>query len=78
MEVKKKIKIRYAFSQAAALYVDINSWEKLFNTKHKSLQEDYDYGIKEFDTKKEAEAYISGINDANGWTDPIAEIVLKT
>lgn len=75
MEVKKKVKVMYAFSQAAALYVDINSWDELFNNKHESLQENYDYGIKEFDTKKEAEAYVSGISDANGWTDPIAEIV---
>ncbi len=47
----------------------------MFSNKHESMQEDYDYGIKEFDTKKEAEAYVSGVNDANGWTDPVAEIV---
>lgn len=75
MEVKKKVKVMYAFSQAAALYVDINGWDELFKSEHESLQENYDYGIKEFDTKKEAEAYMSGVNDANGWTDPIAEIV---
>ena len=75
MEVKKKIKVMYAFSQAASLYVDIHGWDALFNNKHDSMKEDYDYGIKEFDTKKEAEAYVSGVNDANGWTDPVAEIV---
>ena len=75
MEVKKKIRVIYAFSQAAALYVDINGWEELINNNHESLQLDYDYGIKEFDTKKEAEAYVSGVNDANGWLDPIAEIL---
>ena len=75
MEVKKKIRVIYAFSQAAALYVDVNGWEELINTNHESLQLDYDYGIKEFDTKKEAEAYVSGVNDANGWLDPIAEIL---
>lgn len=75
MEVKKKIKVAYAFSQAAAIYVDINGWDELFKAKHDSLKENHDYGIKEFDTKKEAEAYVNGVNDANGWTDPIAEIV---
>jgi hypothetical protein len=75
MEVKKKIRVIYAFSQAAALYVDVNGWEELINNNHESLQLDYDYGIKEFDTKKEAEAYVSGVNDANGWLDPIAEIL---
>lgn len=74
MEVKKKIKVRYAFSQAAALYVDVYGWDALFAEKHESMQEDYDYGIKEFDTKKEAEAYVQGVNDANGWMDPIAEL----
>ena len=29
MEVKKKVKVMYAFSQAAAIYVDINGWEAL-------------------------------------------------
>ena len=75
MEVKKKIKVIYAFSQAAALYVDVNGWEELVNNNHESLERGYDYGIKEFDTKKEAEAYVSGVNDANGWLDPIAEIL---
>jgi hypothetical protein len=75
MEVKKKVKVMYAFSQAAAIYVDINGWESLIKDKHESLQEGYDYGVKEFDTKREAEAYVSGVNDANGWTDPIADVV---
>jgi hypothetical protein len=75
MEVKKKVKVMYAFSQTAALFVDVYGWDELFNTKHDSMQEDYDYGIKEFDTKKEAEAYIDGVNDANGWNDPIATLV---
>ena len=75
MEVKKKIRVIYAFSQAAALYVDVNGWEELVNNNHESLEIGYDYGIKEFDTKKEAEAYVSGVNDANGWLDPIAEIL---
>lgn len=75
MEVKKKVRVVYAFSQAAALYVDINGWDSLIKDNHDSLIEDHDYGIKEFDTRKEAEAYVSGVNDANGWTDPIAEIL---
>jgi hypothetical protein len=75
MEVKKKVKVMYAFSQTAALFVDVYGWEELFKTEHNSMQLDYDYGIKEFDTKKEAEAYINGVNDANGWSDPVAQIM---
>ena len=75
MEVKKKIKVMCALSQSAALYVDVHGWESLFTTTHENMQEGYDYFIKEFDTKKEAEAYASGINDANGWIDPIAELL---
>ena len=73
--VKKKVKVMYAFSQTAALFVDVYGWEELFKTEHNSMQLDYDYGIKEFGTKKEAEAYISGVNDANGWSDPLAQMM---
>jgi hypothetical protein len=36
------------------------------------LQRGYDWEIKEFDSKSEAEAYIQGVIDANGWSDPNA------
>ena len=75
MEVKKKIKVMYAFSQSAALYVDVHGWDALLSNEHESMKKDYDYGIREFDTKKEAEAYIQGVSEANGWMDPIAELM---
>lgn len=75
MEVKKKIKVMCAFSQTATLHVDTKGWNELFNKDHKNLKYGLDYGIVEFDSKKEAEAYVKGVADANGWEDPIAEIL---
>lgn len=72
MEDKKKFKVTCAFSQEASRYVDSYGWDALLNNDN--LEKGYDYHIIEFDTILEANAYAKGINDANGWSDPIANV----
>jgi hypothetical protein len=72
MEKKKTYRVAYAFSQKAAVYVDINGWDALLSDTNTKLEKDYDYGVIEFDTKAEADAYVKGVEDSNGWADPIA------
>ncbi len=72
MEKKKTYRVAYAFSQKAAVYVDINGWDALLSDINTELEKDYDYGVIEFDTKAEADAYVKGVEDSNGWADPIA------
>ena len=72
MEKKKTYRVAYAFSQKAAVYVDINGWDALLSDINTELEKDYDYGVIEFDTKVEADAYVKGVEDSNGWADPIA------
>lgn len=75
MEAKKKFKVACTFSQAASIYVDLHSWNALLNNDDHEFEEGYDYDIKEFDTVAEANAYVRGINDANGWSDPMATVI---
>lgn len=72
MEKKKTFRVAYAFSQKAAIYVDLNGWDALLSNTNQELEKDYDYGVIEFDTKAEADAYVKGVEDSNGWADPIA------
>lgn len=72
MEKKKTYRVAYALSQKAAVYVDINGWDALLSDTNTELEKDYDYGVIEFDTKAEADAYVKGVEDSNGWADPIA------
>lgn len=72
MEKKKTFRVAYAFSQKAAIYVDLNGWDALLSDTNQELEKDYDYGIIEFDTKAEADAYVKGVEDSNGWADPVA------
>lgn len=72
MEKKKTFRVAYAFSQKAAIYVDLNGWDALLSNTNQELEKDYDYGVIEFDTKAEADAYVKGVEDSNGWADPVA------
>jgi hypothetical protein len=72
MEKKKTFRVAYAFSQKAAIYVDLNGWDALLSDTNQELEKDYDYGVIEFDTKAEADAYVKGVEDSNGWADPVA------
>jgi len=72
MEKKKTYRVAYALSQKAAVYVDINGWDALLSDTNTELEKDYDYGVIEFDTKAEADAYVKGVEDSNGWADTIA------
>lgn len=74
MEDKNKFKVACAFSQDASKYVDSYGWDALLNNDNHNLEKGYDYHIIEFDTILEANAYAKGINDANGWIDPITNV----
>lgn len=70
MEKKKVFKVFVTFSQEASLALDLGTVVDLIESD--KLQRGHDWEIKEFDSKLEAEAYIEGILDANGWSDPNA------
>ena len=70
MEKKKVFKVFVTFSQEASLALDLGTVVDLIESD--KLQRGDDWEIKEFDSKPEAEAYIEGILDANGWSDPNA------
>jgi hypothetical protein len=70
MEKKKVFKVFVTFSQEASIKLDTgNSLDVIEDEK---LQRGYDWEIKQFDSRPEAQAYIDGILDANGWSDPNA------
>lgn len=73
MEKKKVFKVFVTFSQEASLALDLGTILDLIESN--KLQRGYDWEIKEFDSKPEAEAYIQGILDANGWSDPNATML---
>lgn len=73
MEKKKVFKVFVTFSQEASLALDLGTILDLIESN--KLQRGYDWEIKEFDSKPEAEAYIEGILDANGWSDPNATML---
>ena len=66
-----KTKILITFSQDACEILDCSEKttfeEKVQELKDRSLEEDYDFKIKEFGTSNEADKYIEGVRDANGW-----------
>lgn len=74
MEKKKVFKVFATFSQEASILLDAtDSIAEVINSK--DLNFGYDYDLKEFNTKQEAEAYMQGILDANGWNDPNAILI---
>ena len=70
MEKKKVFKVFVTFSQEASIKLDTGN--PLDVIEDEKLQRGYDWEIKQFDSRPEAEAYIEGIIDANGWSDPNA------
>jgi len=70
MEKKKTFKVLAAFSQEASLLLDTDNVQELLDSE--DLKQGVHWDLKEFETKAEAIAYIDGINDANGWSDPYA------
>lgn len=70
MEKKKVFKVFATFSKEASLALDMGTVVDLIESD--ALEKGHDWEIKEFNTKSEAEAYIEGILDANGWGDPNA------
>lgn len=73
-------KVLAIFSQAAAAKLDEHnpsvepSVESYFE-KDSILQKGYDWDIVEFKTKAEASAYIRGVHDSSGWTNPYSELL---
>lgn len=70
MEKKKVFKVFVTFSQEASIKLDTGN--PLDVIEDEKLQRGYDWEIKQFDSRPEAEAYIEGVLDANGWADPNA------
>lgn len=70
MEKKKVFKVFATFSQEASIKLDTGN--PLDVIEDEKLQRGYDWEIKQFDSRPEAEAYIDGVLDANGWSDPNA------
>ena len=70
MEKKKVFKVFVTFSQEASIKLDTGT--PLDVIEDEKLQRGYDWEIKQFDSRPEAEAYIEGVLDANGWADPNA------
>lgn len=70
MEKKKVFKVFVTFSQEASIRLDTGN--PLDVIEDEKLQRGYDWEIKQFDSRPEAQAYIDGILDANGWSDPNA------
>lgn len=70
MEKKKVFKVFATFSQEASIKLDTGN--PLDVIEDEKLQRGYDWEIKQFDSRPEAEAYIEGVLDANGWSDPNA------
>lgn len=70
MEKKKVFKVFATFSKEASLALDMGSIVDIIESDE--FERGHDWQIKEFNTKPEAEAYIEGILDANGWSDPNA------
>jgi hypothetical protein len=70
MEKKKVFKVFVTFSQEASIKLDTGN--PLDVIEDEKLQRGYDWEIKQFDSRPEAEAYIEGVLDANGWSDPNA------
>lgn len=73
MEKKKVFKVFVTFSQEASIKLDTGN--PLDVIEDEKLQRGYDWEIKQFDSRPEAKAYIDGILDANGWSDPNAIIL---
>jgi hypothetical protein len=73
MEKKKVFKVLATYSEEASLTLDAGNVSDIINSEVLVLGRDWD--IKEFDTKAEADAYIQGILDANGWIDPNAVLL---
>lgn len=45
------------------------TFEEKLQELRENFQEDYDFKLKEFNTAEEMNAYVEGVNDANGWLD---------
>lgn len=73
MEKKKLFKVFATYSKEASLLLDTTTVLKVIESD--TLKRGHDWEIKEFETKSEAEAYIQGILDANGWVDPNAIMI---
>jgi len=69
---KKKYAVNVAWSHEATDYAFENGWAGLLaNGERLGLM----FDTVEFDSEAERNAYVKGINDANGWDDPITHIV---
>jgi len=74
IEKSEKIKVHIVRNRKACDIFEEGGWEALEKASQDGV-EDLDYDELEFNTPAEAEAYVQGIEDGNGWDDPITEIV---
>ena len=70
-----KVKVRIAFNREASDMFEEKGWPALVTYKKKHPDADLNFEEIEFSTKKEAEAYLRGIDDGNGWDCPWAVLI---
>jgi hypothetical protein len=70
----KKTIVRVAWNRRAADIFEEEGWKALEKASENGV-DDLVFEEKEFNTPAEAIAYTEGINDANGWDEPMAEII---
>ena len=73
MTKSEKTTVLVAWNQKAVDLANSEGWDELKKCAEENEGE-YAYDEITFNTKEEANAYIRGINDGNGWDDPYAEI----
>lgn len=66
--------VRVAWNQEAAAIMEEKGWEDVLKAVKKK-NADIIYDEITFDTPAEAQAYVRGIDDGNGWDEPCTEII---
>ena len=66
--------VRVAWNREAASIMEEEGWEAVVKAAKKK-KSDITYDEITFDTPAEAQAYVRGVDDGNGWDEPCTQIV---
>jgi hypothetical protein len=69
----QKTVVRVAWNREAVDIMEKEGFDAL--SEESEINHNLDFDEKEFNTPAEANAYIQGIEDGNGWDNPMTEIV---
>lgn len=69
----QKTVVRVAWNKEAADIMEEKGFDAL--SEESEINHNLDFDEKEFNTPAEANAYVQGIADGNGWDNPMTEIV---